>query len=110
MTLEDWYFFGKEMPARLDVSVRAKMGQNGLTEAWLEEMPYAILSVHELERAARYFNEIDLPPLMLGRVGHSEYSQWGFASYCAEVYGKNRPSLPVLFQAEHDAMAAGLGT
>lgn len=109
VTLEDWYFFGNEMPARLDASVRARMAQAGLSEGWLEEMPYAILSVHELERAARYFNDIDLPTLVLGRARHPEYSGWGFASYCREVHGKNLPALPSLFWEEHDAMFASLG-
>jgi len=110
VTLEDWYFFGNEMPARLDASVRAKMAQAGLSEAWLQEMPYAILSVHELERVAWNFNEIDLPTLVLGRARDPEYSDWGFASYCAEVHRKNRPRLPSPFQAEYDDMFAGLGT
>jgi len=110
VTLEDWYFFGNEMPARLDASVRAKMAKAGIPEAWLDEMPYAILSVHELERAARYLNEIDLSTLVLGRARDPEYSGWGFASYCAEEYGKDRPRLPSLFCKEYDAMFACLGT
>ena len=109
VTLEDWYIFGPDMPARLDVSVRTKMAQAGLSEAWLEEMPYTILSMQELERTARYINEIDLPTLVLGRARHPEYSQWGFASYCDEVHGKNRPAQPDLFQEEYEAMSADLG-
>lgn len=109
VTLEDWYFFGREMPALLEASVKAKMVQVGLPEAWLGEMPYAILSVHELERVARYFNEIDLPMLVLGRTQDPEYSHWGFSAYCAERYGKDRPALPPLFRQEYDAMFGGLG-
>ena len=109
VTLEDWYFFGKEMPGRLDLSVRMKMAQAGLSEAWLEEMPYTILSMHELERAVRYINEIDLPTLMLGRARDPEYSQWGFASYCREVHGNEMAALPALFQEEYDDMFANLG-
>lgn len=110
VTLEDWYFFGSEMPARLDALVRARMAQAGFPEAWLEEMPYAILSVDELERAAGYFNDIDLSVLVLGRARHPEYSKWGFASYCAEVHGGDRAALPPLFEAEGDAIFANLGT
>lgn len=110
VTLEDWYFFGNEMAARLNASVRSKMTQAGLPEAWLKEMPYAILSVHELERAARYINEIDLPTLVFGRAQDAKYSQWGFARYCADAYGNNRPVLPSLFWEEYDAMFASLGT
>lgn len=109
VTLEDWYFFGREMPARLDVSVRAKMAQAGLPEVWLEEMPYAILSVHELERAARYINEIGIPTLVLGRAKDPKYSQWGFSTYCADRYGKDRAALPPLFRDEYDALFADVG-
>lgn len=109
VTLEDWYFFGSEMPARLDALVRTRMAAAKLSEAWLDEMPYAILSVHELERAARYFNEVDLTTLVLGRARNSDYSRWGFASYCSEVHGKNGPALSRLFEEEHNALFAKLG-
>ncbi|MFQ6756753.1 hypothetical protein V6Z72_20630 [Cereibacter sphaeroides] len=110
VTLEDWYFFGSEMPARLDALVRARMSAAKLPEAWLEEMPYAILSVDELERAARYFNEVDLMTLVLGRARDANYSRWGFASYCSEVHGENRPVLSQLFEEERDALFSYLAT
>ncbi|WP_323715875.1 hypothetical protein [Paracoccus aminovorans] len=109
VTLEDWYFFGSEMPARLDALVRTRMAAAELSDAWLDEMPYSILSVHELERATRYFNEVDLTTLVLGRARNKEYSRWGFASYCSEVHGKNRSALPQLFEEEHNALFANLG-
>jgi len=109
VTLEDWFFLGDDMQARLDAAVRAKIDLAGLSEAWLDEMPYCILSVHELEKAARYFNEIDLPALVLGRARDTEYSGWGFATYCADVHGGGRVALAPLFQREYNAMFASLG-
>ncbi len=90
-------------------SLKAWLVLAWVSEAWLDEMPYSILSAHELERAARYFNEIDLTTLVLGRARNKEYSRWGFASYCSEVHGKNRPALPRLFEEEHNALFANLG-
>ncbi|SFH89994.1 hypothetical protein [Albimonas pacifica] len=110
VTLEDWYLFGSEMPARLNALVRTRMSEANLSEAWLHEMPYAILSVDELERAARYFSDVDLPALVLGRARSNDYSRWGFASYCSEVHGKNRPVLPPLFEEEFDALFSKLAT
>lgn len=104
VTLEDWYFFGTELPGRLDAIVRSRMMAAGLSVDWLEEMPYAILSVDELEQTASYFNDVDLTALVLGRAHHENYSRWGFATYCREVYGKNRPKSSPLFQEEYDAL------
>ncbi len=108
VTLEDWHFVGREIPARLDASIRLKMAEVGLPEVWLAEMPYSILSVHELESSARFFNEIDISTLVLGRALDPEYSRWGFAAYCSDRYGRDRPALPPLFQDEHDALFAHL--
>lgn len=110
VTLEDWYFFGNEMPVRLDALVRTRMSEAKLSEGWLDEMPYAILSVDELERAARYFNEVDLTTLVYGRARNNDYSRWGFASYCSDAYGQSRPQLPPLFEEEHEALFANLAT
>lgn len=104
VTLEDWYFVGREMRVQLDGSVKAKMAYAGFPEAWLNEMPYTILSIDELESAARFINEIDIPALVLGRAKDPEYSHWGFATYCADRYGRDRPALPALFRDEYDAM------
>lgn len=104
VTLEDWYIFGGELPARLDDLVRAKMSSAKLPAAWLKDMPYSILSVHELEQAARYFNEVDLTELVLGRARNFEYASWGFASYCSHAYGKDRIALPPIFEDEYLAL------
>ena len=108
VTLEDWHFVGREIPARLDASIRLKMAEVGLPEVWLAEMPYSILSMHELESSARFFNEIDISTLVLGRALDPKYSRWGFAAYCSDRYGRDRPALPPLFQDEYDALFAHL--
>lgn len=64
--------------------------------------------MHELESSARFFNEIDISTLVLGRAQDPEYSQWGFATYCSDRYGEDRPALPPLFQDEYEALFADL--
>lgn len=56
VTLEDWYLFGHDLPDRLDSAVRATMLTVGLPIEWLEVMPYSIMSVHELDKAAGVVN------------------------------------------------------
>lgn len=108
VTLEDWYFFGKEMPERLDALVKSKMEMVGLPDEWLSEMPYCILSIDELESVSGALNTIDIVTLILEKVRDAKYSQWSFSSYCKERFSKELPKLPPLFRDDYDALFAGL--
>ncbi|MGM5022146.1 hypothetical protein [Tardiphaga sp. 367_B4_N1_1] len=108
VTLEDWYFFGIDMPTRLDAAVRVAMETAGLSAAWLDEMPYAILSVHEFEKAAGVINTVGIHPFISGKVLDPEFRRWGFAAYCNERYPNEVAALPRLFRDEFDAMFSDL--
>jgi hypothetical protein len=108
VTLEDWYFFGFDMPERLDAAVQAIMEPAGLPLAWLDEMPYAILSVHELETAAGVVNVAGVQRVISGKVQNPEFRGWGFAAYCSKQYRNEVRNLPEMFRDEYDAMFADL--
>jgi hypothetical protein len=108
VTLEDWYFFGFDMPARLDAAVRTIMEAGGLPIAWLDEMPYSIVSIHELEKAAGVINAVGVQPFISGKVLGPEFRRWGFSAYCNERYSNEVANLHPLFRDEFDAMFAGL--
>lgn len=108
VTLEDWYFFGREMPERLDNLVKSKFAGGGFPDEWLSEMPYCILSIDELESASGALNTIDIATLILEKARDAEYSQWSFASYCGDRFSDELSRLPPLFQEEYDALFAGL--
>ena len=108
VTLEDWYFFGFDMPERLEASVRIVMEAAGLPVRWLDEMPYSILSVHEFERAAGVINAVGIHPFISGKVLDPEFKRWGYAAYCNDQYPNEIANLLPLFQDEYDAMFANL--
>jgi hypothetical protein len=108
VTLEDWYFFGFDMPARLDAAVRTIMEAGGLPIAWLDEMPYSIMSIHELEKAAGVINAAGVHPFFSGKALDPEFGRGGFGAYCNERYPNEVANLPHLFRDEFDAMFAGL--
>jgi hypothetical protein len=108
VTLEDWYLFGLDMPARLDVAVRTIMEAVGLPAVWLDEMPYSILSVHEIEKTSGVINAAGIQPVVLGKVQHPEFRRWGFGAYCRDQYRQEVRNLPDLFRDEYQAMFANL--
>jgi hypothetical protein len=108
VTLEDWYLMGSELSGLVADCVKSKMARIGLSEAWLEEMPYLILSLDELERACDFLNKIDIRILILGMPRTSQHSQPDFGIYCSNQYGQDMPALPPLFWDEYDSMFAGL--
>jgi hypothetical protein len=108
VTLEDWYFFGFDVPARLDAAVRKIMEAAGLPIAWLDEMPYSIMSIHELETAAGVINAVGVHPFISGKVLDPEFRRLGFGAYCNERYPNEVANLHDLFRDEFDAMFAAL--
>lgn len=69
-------------------------------------MPYSILSVHELEKAAGVINAVGIGPFISGKVRDQEFRRWGFAAYCNDRFPNEVATLLPLFRDEYDAMFA----
>jgi hypothetical protein len=108
VTLEDWYFFGFDMPRRLESSARLIMESTGLPVAWLTEMPYSVLSVREFEKAAGVINAVGIHPFIAEKVFDQQFSRWGYGMYCSNQYRNEVANLPPLFHDEYDSMFAHL--
>jgi hypothetical protein len=108
VTLEDWYFFGWDMPNRLDAAVRSIFETVNLPPEWLDDMPYSILSLDEFERTSGVMNAVGIQPVVLGKVRHPEFRQWGYGAYCRNQYRQELRDLGHLFRDEYDAMFAAL--
>ena len=78
MTLEDWYFFGHELPVRLEMAVKEVMVRADLPIDWLEEMPYSIMSVDEFETATGVINTIGIHPFISGKVLDPQRRHWSY--------------------------------
>jgi hypothetical protein len=106
VTLEDWYFFGHELPVRLHAAVEVVMARAGLPIEWLEEMPYSIMSVDEFETAAGIINTIGIHAFISGKLIDEHYRHWSYGAYCNDRYVDEVNNLPQLFDAEYQAMFA----
>jgi hypothetical protein len=108
VTLEDWFFFGRELPVRLDAVVNEIMARSDLPNDWLKEMPYSIMSAHEFETAMGALGMIGIRPFISGKVLDPQFRHWTYGAYCTDQYPDEVRSLPPLFDDEYEAMFAGL--
>jgi hypothetical protein len=108
VTLEDWYFFGHELPVRLETAVKEVMIRADLPIDWLEEMPYSVMSVDEFETATGVINTIGIHPFISGKVLDPQRRHWSYGPYGNDRYPNEVRNLPPLFEGEYEAMFAGL--
>jgi hypothetical protein len=108
VTLEDWYFFGHELPVRLETAVKEVMIRADLPIDWLEEMPYSVMSVDEFETATGVINTIGIHPFISGKVLDPQRRHWSYGPYGNDRYSNEVRNLPPLFEGEYEAMFAGL--
>jgi hypothetical protein len=106
-TLEDWFFFGDRLPALLDVTERAGMEQAALPVAWVDEMPYSLMSLHELEKASGVLNVTGIRHFMSGKLLNPEFRRWAYGAYCNQ-YPNIVAGMPFLFHEEFDEMFADI--
>jgi hypothetical protein len=108
VTLEDWYFSGNDLPARLNEALTRGMTRAGLPLEWLTEMPYSVMSIDEFERAAGVINVVGIGTFILGKVNDEEFRRWLYHSYCFDQFGDVVRTLPDLFRPDYEAMFNGL--
>lgn len=108
VTLEDWYFFGHELPVRLEAAVKEIMIRADLPVDWLKEMPCSIMSVDEFETATGVINTVGIHPFISGKVLDPQRRYWSYGPYSNDRYPNEVRNLPPLFEDEYEAMFAGL--
>jgi hypothetical protein len=108
VTLEDWFFFGGELPVRLDAAVQEVMAKSDLPTDWLQQMPYSIMSAHEFETAMGVLGMTGIHRFISGKVLDPQFRHWTYGAYCSDRYRKEVRNLPPLFDDEYEAMFAGL--
>jgi hypothetical protein len=109
LTLEDWYCNGMYLPTLLDEEVRNLMTSAGLPLEWLDQMPYAVISIDEFETAAGVTSAAGIAPFWSGKLENADHRRWPFRSYCSDCYPNETQGLPALFEDEYEAMFADLG-
>jgi hypothetical protein len=88
----------------LDEAVRALMEAAALPATWLEEMPYAVISIDEFETAIGVTNTTGIIAFWDGKLRDADRRRWPFRSYCNGDFANEVRALPDLFKDEFDAM------
>jgi hypothetical protein len=108
VTLEDWYLFGEELPERLDTEVKLLMAENALPEAWLDEMPYSVMSVDEFEKATGIMNLVGVHTFISRKVRDPQRRKWAYHGYYNHCYRDELMRLPTLFDDDYAQVFNGL--
>jgi hypothetical protein len=107
VTLENWRMFGSVMMNKLADLVLPKLNDAGLSPTFVEQMPYSIWAIEELEVGLQIMSAKGITEFMEGKLKSEEMRQWDWHSYMATRYPKCFPAKK-LFEKEHDEMFADL--
>ena len=107
VTLERWHLFGPALIGLLHRSVCIKLEAVGISVNCLEEMPFSIWHVSELERGMQIINRVGIHDFMAGKLNDPEMRDWEWPSYMRSRFAgyKNEQ----LFADEYDAVFRPIG-
>jgi hypothetical protein len=107
VTLENWRMFGPVMINKLSEAVSSKIKEAGLSQALIDEMPYSIWAIEELEVGLQVIQSHGIATFMEGKLENVELRQWDWHGYMTNRYPKSFPAKK-LFEKEHDEIFAPL--
>jgi hypothetical protein len=107
VTLENWRMFGAVMMNKLTEAVASKITNAGLSTDFVEQMPYSIWAIEELEVGLQIMRDNGITDFLEGKLSSQEMRQWDWHGYMTNRYPKSFPAKR-LFGKEYDEMFAGL--
>ncbi len=106
-TLEDWYFFGDAMFDRLWDAVVTKLNTANIPRKGLNEMPYSVWSIAELEVAMQIINAVGTQAFLNGKISDSDMTRWTWHGYMKHCFPEYFPPKK-LFSDEYNDIFSGL--
>lgn len=102
VTLENWYLFGPRLMKELKGNVVTKLTNANISQQVLEDMPYSVWAVEDLEIAMQIIDTTGVREFMDGKIADPEMNDWPWKTYMGTrfpdlVQGKN------LFSDEFEA-------
>ena len=94
--LEEWYLFGDRVIAIIDRFVKDKLNEENLDLGMVDEYPYSICSVKDLEYTAAVLAKVGIQSYMETK-NNDEYRNWSHGSYTNSNYFKEASARPDLF-------------
>lgn len=102
LTLEDWYWFPDTMEAKLNAMLEGKFKTYNIPIEWLDEMPYSLCSINELENMAQIINKVGIKNFMGKKLTDKEKRHWHFGPFMVREFSKEYTERKFLFQEEFD--------
>jgi hypothetical protein len=104
LTLEDWFIFSPRVVEILNNHVRRLLGERGVSEQVLLDMPFTIASAHEFEAASQIIAEVGIGALM-GKKTSTEQRSWSLLSFMRDRFGDEMKRVNwAIFEAEWDRL------
>jgi hypothetical protein len=107
VTLENWRMFGPVMMNKLTEAVAAKLNGAALPPHLVEQMPYSVWAIEELEVGLQIMHANGIAGFMEGKLNSAEMRQWDWHGYMTNQYPKSFPAQK-LFEKDYDDMFSEL--
>src|SRR5438046_183008 len=98
--------FGPVMLKKLAESIATKFDVEGLASTLIDEMPYSIWAIEELEVGLQILNGVGIAEFMEGKLKDKEMRSWDWHAYMTNKYQSFRAKR--LFDKEYDEMFVNL--
>lgn len=85
LTLEDWFIFSPRIIENLNNHVRRLLGEHGISEQVLTEMPFTTASAHEFEVASQIIAQVGINGLM-GKKTSVEQRSWSLLPFMSDTF------------------------
>jgi hypothetical protein len=106
-TLENWRMFGPVMMNKLAEAVVSKLASEGLSPHVIENLPYSIWAIEELEVGLQIMRENGIADFMEGKLKSEEKRTWDWHGYMTHRYPQSFPAKR-LFTKEYEDMFADI--
>jgi hypothetical protein len=107
VTLENWRMFGPVMMKKLAEAVASKLNGASLPEDLVEQMPYSVWAIEELEVGLQIMSAEGIADFMEGKLTSEEMRQWDWHGYMTNRYPHSFPAKK-LFEQEYEEMFSDL--
>jgi hypothetical protein len=107
VTLENWRMFGPVMMNKLTEAVTAKLKGAGLPPHLVEQMPYSVWAIEELEVGLQIIHANGIAGFMEGKLKSTEMRQWDWHGYMTNQYPRSSPA-KTLFKTDYKEMFSEL--
>jgi hypothetical protein len=98
VTLEEWFLFGPAIFNEIDSRVRTKLASEALPVQWIDEMPYSVCAIDDLEVLLQVVSVERAAPVVGGKAENPEFRQWAMRSFLlsrfAEQVRETKPLFP----------------